>query len=142
MRGAMLHVLVLGASALEIEFQTSGEAPIFLLEGAQPAPMLEAFGMPMPEIGELVAMVNQMNQQPSQPMPRRPTNPCEQVRRAAMPPVPPPRCPHPGASAASTPPSSLGKNARPHPPGAAPQRVHPSTLPLTSSPLPPACRTR
>ena len=93
----MLHALVLGAAALEVEFQTSGEAPIFLLEGAQPASMLEGFGVPMPEMGDLVSMVNKMNQMPRQPMPRRPTNPCEEVRPRRDAPAPslrrpPPRC--------------------------------------------------
>jgi len=74
----MLHALVLGASALEVEFQTSGEAPIFLLEGTQPASMLESFGVPMPEMGDLISMVNKMNQMPSQRMPVRPTNPCDE----------------------------------------------------------------
>ena len=105
----MLHALVLGASALEVEFQTSGEAPIFLLEGAQPASMLESFGVPMPDVGDLISMVNKMNQMPSQRMPVRPTNPCDEVRRAAPlvvpasdaplaptspPPLPSPVCPH------------------------------------------------
>lgn len=139
----MLHALVLGASALGVEFQTSNEAPIFLLEGAQPASMLEGFAIPMPDMGDLVSMVNKMNQELPHMTPRRPTNPCDEVRRATTPRRPRLRSPRPDASAPST--TSLPTRPRPYPTASlAPHHaaIHPfggfsaSPPPPSTSPLP------